>query len=119
MNAYAVIMAGGGGERLWPVSTPELPKQFVDVFGGKPLIRHALDRLHGLIPPERTLVVTGARLVALTRRALPETVAFSSQWTISVSAGTWIWTSIRSTAAMSFLTGKPGIAIFTANSLSW
>ncbi len=72
MNAYAVIMAGGGGERLWPVSTPELPKQFVDVFGGKPLIRHALDRLHGLIPPERTLVVTGARLVALTRRALPE-----------------------------------------------
>ena len=74
-NAYAVIMAGGGGERLWPVSTPQRPKQFVELFGGKPLIRHALDRLRGLIPPERTLVVTGESLVAMTRRALPEVPA--------------------------------------------
>ena len=71
-KAYAVIMAGGGGERLWPVSTPKRPKQFVDIFGGKPLIRHAFDRLRGLIPPERTLVVTSSRLVPQTRRALPE-----------------------------------------------
>lgn len=71
-DAYAVIIAGGGGERLWPLSTPRRPKQFVDLFGGRPLLRHALDRLRGLIPPERTLVVTGRSLVALTRRTLPE-----------------------------------------------
>ncbi len=70
-TAYAIIIAGGNGERFWPVSTPERPKQFVDLFGGKPLIRHALDRLEGLIPPERTLVVTARRFVAQTRRALP------------------------------------------------
>lgn len=70
-KAYAIIIAGGNGERFWPVSTPERPKQFVDLFGGKPLIRHALDRLEGLIPPERTLVVTARRFVAQTRRALP------------------------------------------------
>lgn len=69
--AYAVILAGGNGERLWPLSTPERPKQFVELFGGKPLIRHAVDRLEGLIPPERVLVVTAERFVALTRRALP------------------------------------------------
>lgn len=74
-KAYAVIMAGGGGERLWPVSTPKRPKQFVDVFGGKPLIRHAFDRLSGLIPPERTLVITASRLVPMTRRVLPEVPA--------------------------------------------
>ena len=74
-RAYAVIMAGGGGERLWPVSTPKRPKQFVDVFGGKPLIRHAFDRLRGLIPPERVLVVTASRLVSMTRRALPDVPA--------------------------------------------
>ena len=74
-KAYAVIMAGGGGERFWPVSTPERPKQFVDIFEGKPLIRHAFDRLRGLIPPERTLVVTASRLVPQTRRALPEVPA--------------------------------------------
>ncbi|MBO7482495.1 MAG: mannose-1-phosphate guanylyltransferase [Kiritimatiellae bacterium] len=73
MNAesYAVILAGGNGERLWPLSTPGRPKQFVDLFGGKPLIRHAVDRLEGLIPPERVLVITAERLVALTREALP------------------------------------------------
>ena len=71
MNAYAIIMAGGNGERFWPMSTPERPKQFLTLFGGKPLIRHATDRLAGLIPPERTLVITAERLIAKTRRALP------------------------------------------------
>lgn len=70
-NAYAVIMAGGSGERLWPLSTPDRPKQFVDIFDGKPLIRHAVDRLAGMIPPERILVITAARFLPLTRRALP------------------------------------------------
>ena len=71
MNAYAIIMAGGNGERFWPMSTPDRPKQFVTLFGGKPLIRHAADRLKGLVPPERTLVITAERLVAQTRRVLP------------------------------------------------
>lgn len=71
MNAYAVILAGGNGERLWPLSTPECPKQFVSIFGGKPLIRHAADRLEGFIPPERIIVVTAQRLVGMTRKALP------------------------------------------------
>ena len=71
MNVFAVIIAGGSGERLWPLSTPERPKQFVSLFGGKPLIRHAMDRLAGFIPPERTLVVTAANLVAQTKKALP------------------------------------------------
>lgn len=70
-NAYAIIMAGGSGERFWPLSTPERPKQFVSLFGGKPLIRHAADRLEGLIPPERTLVITSKRFVSLTRKVLP------------------------------------------------
>lgn len=69
--AYAVIMAGGNGERFWPLSTPERPKQFLDLFGGRALIRQAVDRLAGLIPPERTFVVTAGRFVAFTREALP------------------------------------------------
>ena len=71
MNTYAIILAGGNGERLWPLSTPERPKQFVSLFGGKSLIRHAVDRLEGLVPPERIIVITAARLAAMTRRALP------------------------------------------------
>lgn len=71
MTTYAIIMAGGNGERFWPLSTPERPKQFLDLFGGKALIRHAVDRLEGLIPSERIFVVTADRFVDLTREVLP------------------------------------------------
>lgn len=68
----AVIMAGGRGERFWPLSRAARPKQFVDLFGGKPLIRHAADRLDGLVPPDRLFVVTSRDLVPATREALPD-----------------------------------------------
>lgn len=71
MNVFAVIIAGGSGERLWPLSTPERPKQFVELFGGKPLIRHAMDRLAGFVSPSNVLVVTAKSLVAQTKKALP------------------------------------------------
>lgn len=70
-NAYAMIMAGGNGERFWPASTVLRPKQFVEFFGGKALLRHAVDRLDGLIPPERIFVITAERLVRMSRDVLP------------------------------------------------
>ena len=45
---YAAILAGGRGERFWPVGRASRPKQFVDLFGGKPLIALAVERLRGL-----------------------------------------------------------------------
>ena len=69
---YAVILSGGSGERFWPLSTPERPKQFLTVFGGKSLIRQAVDRLKGVVPIERVLVVTGEALAAATHEELPE-----------------------------------------------
>ena len=68
----AVILAGGSGERFWPLSTPERPKQFLRVFGGESLIRQAVSRLDGLVAPEDVFVVTAKNLVAATRRELPE-----------------------------------------------
>ncbi len=68
---HAVILSGGSGERFWPLSTPDRPKQFLSVFGGKSLLRQSVDRLLGLVPPERILVVTASALVAATRRELP------------------------------------------------
>ena len=69
---YAVILSGGSGERFWPLSTSDRPKQFLSVFGGKSLIRQAVDRLKGLVPFERILVITADKLVKATRRELPE-----------------------------------------------
>ena len=68
---YAVIMAGGKGERFWPLSTSQHPKQLLALVGDKPLIAQAVDRLEGLVPPENVFVVTNAELVEATRAAAP------------------------------------------------
>jgi len=58
-NNYAIIMAGGVGSRFWPLSTPEQPKQFLDVLGvGKTLIQMTFDRLTMIVPSENIYVVT-------------------------------------------------------------
>jgi len=70
-DIYAVIMAGGKGERFWPLSTAKHPKQVLTLFGDKPMLAMALDYLHGLIPPERVIVITSADLVDATCKAAP------------------------------------------------
>ena len=59
-HTYAVIMAGGGGTRLWPVSRRSHPKQIISLVGERSLFQTTVDRLEGLFPPERILVVTVA-----------------------------------------------------------
>jgi mannose-1-phosphate guanylyltransferase len=56
---YAVIIAGGTGTRLWPLSRGTRPKQLLSVGGGKSLLRLAYDRLLGVVPPERIYVCAG------------------------------------------------------------
>lgn len=69
---YAVILAGGKGERFWPMSTSKRPKQLLALVGNRPLLAQSVERLDGLIPPERILVLTNADLVEATRAAVPE-----------------------------------------------
>lgn len=74
-ESYAVIMAGGVGERFWPLSTSRHPKQLLSLFGGKPLIRSTLDRIESLIPATHVFVVTRHDMVPAIREALPEVPA--------------------------------------------
>lgn len=68
---WAVILAGGSGTRFWPLSTPSRPKQVLPlVADGRSTAGDAVSRLAGLIPPERTLVVTGAALAGPLRDTL-------------------------------------------------
>ena len=57
-NYYAVIMAGGGGTRLWPLSRLDHPKQMLRLGGDRSLFQVAVDRLAGIFPPERIMVMT-------------------------------------------------------------
>ncbi len=69
---YAVIMAGGRGERFWPRSRKQFPKQFLPLTGRRTMIQMTYDRLRGLIPPERIIVVTGSDLAGLVAEQLTE-----------------------------------------------
>jgi len=69
-TSYAVIMAGGSGTRFWPASRAGRPKQFLPIGTGRTMIEETFDRLEGLIPPERILVVCGQHQVELVRAAL-------------------------------------------------
>lgn len=74
-HAYAVILAGGYGERFWPASTAARPKQLLSLLGDRTMLEMAVDRLDGLIPPERVLVLTSADLVEATAEAAPSLAA--------------------------------------------
>ena len=72
-NNHVVIMAGGVGSRFWPMSTPDMPKQFIDVLGcGRTLIQLAYDRFQGICQPENFWVVTSAKYGDLVKGQLPE-----------------------------------------------
>ena len=59
---HVVIMAGGAGNRLWPMSTEEMPKQFVDVLGcGRTLLQLTAERFSGICPAENLWVVTSEK----------------------------------------------------------
>ncbi|PKO21366.1 MAG: mannose-1-phosphate guanylyltransferase [Chloroflexi bacterium HGW-Chloroflexi-1] len=68
---YAVIMAGGTGTRLWPLSRKEQPKQALKLIGDRTMFQHAVDRLALLFPPERICVVTNVALAEVLRAQTP------------------------------------------------
>ncbi len=70
-HLYPLIMAGGGGTRLWPLSRQAHPKQALKLFGDRTMFQLAVDRLTPLLPPEQIFVVTAADQVAdLSEQAL-------------------------------------------------
>lgn len=72
-NNYLVIMAGGIGSRFWPMSSPEKPKQFLDVLGcGKTLIQLTVARFEGVVPMENVWVVTSKQYESYVREQLPD-----------------------------------------------
>ena len=69
---YALILAGGSGERFWPLSRRARPKQFLPLVSDRTLLEETVDRLDGLVPPERILVLTNVDQEATLRGLLPD-----------------------------------------------
>ena len=73
MNNNIVIMADGVGSRFWPLSTPEYPKQFIDILGcGRTLIQLTVDRFKGIAPMSNFWVVTNAAYVDIVKQQIPD-----------------------------------------------
>ncbi len=70
-NFYAVIMAGGGGTRLWPLSKKDRPKQLISFSDGQSLFADAVERLDGLFKKENIFVVTIADQVSALHAQAP------------------------------------------------
>lgn len=69
---HAVIMAGGAGVRLWPLSRQKRPKQLLRLFGGTSLLRLSYERVATLIPPEQIYVITNQSHLAMVAEEIPE-----------------------------------------------
>ena len=71
-GVWALIMAGGQGTRLWPLSRPENPKQFLTLFGQKSLIENTVARVSKIVPHKRILIITDAENQSRIRRLFPK-----------------------------------------------
>lgn len=71
-SLYVVILAGGKGERFWPLSTPSNPKPFLRFFSAHSLIQQTFERARALVPVDRILLVVGVQHSKLSLEQLPE-----------------------------------------------
>ncbi len=70
-HAYAVVMAGGGGTRLWPISRKDHPKHVLPLLGERTLFQNTLDRLDGIIPNKHVFIVTTVDQVEILKAQAP------------------------------------------------
>src|SRR5437667_7288050 len=71
-NRFAIIMAGGRGERFWPVSREKMPKQLLTLLGNRSFLQQAVDRVLPLVPIKNILVITNEAQAPEVRKQLPK-----------------------------------------------
>src|SRR6516165_2377350 len=105
-SMYALILAGGSGERFWPLSRRTRPKQLLSLVSNKTLLEETVARLEGLIPPERILILTNAEQESAVRKLVPDfpkenIVAEPAKrdTTAAIALGTG-WVAVRDHAAI-------------------
>src|SRR5580692_7849803 len=72
---YACILAGGSGERFWPMSRARTPKHLLKLLSERTLLEETAHRLEGVVPPENIFVLTNEAQLEGIRAALPEVPA--------------------------------------------
>lgn len=71
-DRFVIIMAGGRGERFWPMSREQMPKQLLTLLGNRSFLQQAYDRVTPLVPAENIFVITNEAQAAMVRKQLPK-----------------------------------------------
>src|SRR5438132_13172101 len=71
-NHFVIIMAGGRGERFWPVSREKTPKQLLTLLGNRSFLQQAVDRVLPLVPIKNILIITNEVQLPEARKQLPK-----------------------------------------------
>ena len=71
-DRFVIIMAGGKGERFWPVSREKTPKQLITLLGGRSFLQQAVDRVLPLVPLKNILIITNEVQAPEVRKQLPK-----------------------------------------------
>jgi len=74
MQRFAVVMAGGGGTRFWPLSRSSSPKQFLNLSGNDILINETIDRISKVIPKKNIFIVTNINQKEMIEKVLDEEI---------------------------------------------
>src|SRR5437879_5147805 len=71
-NHFVIIMAGGKGERLWPVSREKKPKQLITLLGNRSFLQQTVDRVLPLVPLKNIIIITNEVQAPEVRKQLPK-----------------------------------------------
>lgn len=71
MNITVLVLAGGSGQRFWPLSTPEKPKQLLSLFSDQSMIRETINRVLPLVPPDKIFIATNIMQYKAIQKELP------------------------------------------------
>jgi len=71
-NRFVIIMAGGKGERFWPVSREKSPKQLITLLGHRSFLQQAVDRVLPVVPAKNIFVITNEVQAPQVRKQLPK-----------------------------------------------
>ena len=71
-NRFVIIMAGGRGERFWPVRREKMPKQLLTLLGKRSFLQQAVDRVLPLVPAKNIFVITNESQLPAVRKQLPK-----------------------------------------------
>src|ERR1043166_1953420 len=71
-NRFVIIMAGGRGERFWPISREKAPKQLIKLLGDRSFLQQAVDRVTPLVPIKNVIIITNEAQAPEVRKQLPK-----------------------------------------------